>query len=163
MFTFLNYVVHLKLIYVNYNSLFFKKRKTLKIYSYIEKYRCKVKLYIIKCVSAQPWLTLCDTMDCSLPDSSVYRILQARILEWVTIPTYMYICICCGILWAIVFLVLILQGPEFVRSKRDTDVKDRLLDFVGEGEGGMIWENGIETCLGLAHFLIGSFIFLGLT
>ena len=30
-------------------------------------------------------------------------------------------------------------------SKRDTDVKNRLLDSVGEGEGGMIWENGIET------------------
>ena len=29
-------------------------------------------------------------------------------------------------------------------SKRDTDVKNRLLDSVGEGEGGMIWENGIE-------------------
>ena len=32
-------------------------------------------------------------------------------------------------------------------SKRDTDVKNRLLDSVGEGEGGMIWENGIETCI----------------
>ena len=30
-------------------------------------------------------------------------------------------------------------------SKRDTDVKNRLLDSVGEGEGGMIWENDIET------------------
>ena len=30
-------------------------------------------------------------------------------------------------------------------SKRDTDVKNRLLDSVGEGEGGRIWENGIET------------------
>ena len=29
-------------------------------------------------------------------------------------------------------------------SKRDTDVKNRLLDSVGEGEGGMIWENNIE-------------------
>ena len=29
-------------------------------------------------------------------------------------------------------------------SKRDTDVKNRLLDSVGEGEGGMIWENDIE-------------------
>ena len=28
-------------------------------------------------------------------------------------------------------------------SKRDTDVQNRLLDSVGEGEGGMIWENGI--------------------
>ena len=31
--------------------------------------------------------------------------------------------------------------------KRDTDVKNRLLDSVGEGEGGMIWENNIETCI----------------
>ena len=32
-------------------------------------------------------------------------------------------------------------------SKRDTDVQNSLLDSVGEGEGGMIWENGIEACL----------------
>ena len=32
-------------------------------------------------------------------------------------------------------------------SKRDTDVEKSLLDSVGEGEGGMIWENGIETCI----------------
>ena len=32
-------------------------------------------------------------------------------------------------------------------SKRDTDVQKSLLDSVGEGEGGMIWENGIETCI----------------
>ena len=30
-------------------------------------------------------------------------------------------------------------------SKRDTDVKNRLLDSVGEGEGGMICEKSIET------------------
>ena len=32
-------------------------------------------------------------------------------------------------------------------SKRDTKIKNRLLDSVGEGEGGVIWENGIETCI----------------
>ena len=32
-------------------------------------------------------------------------------------------------------------------SKRDTDIKNRILDSVGEGEGGMIWENGIEMCI----------------
>ena len=32
-------------------------------------------------------------------------------------------------------------------NKRDTDVQNSLLDSVGEGEGGMIWENGIETCV----------------
>ena len=30
---------------------------------------------------------------------------------------------------------------------RDTDVQNSPLDSVGEGEGGMIWENGIETCV----------------
>ena len=29
--------------------------------------------------------------------------------------------------------------------KRDTDVQNRLLDSVGEGEGGMFRENNIET------------------
>ena len=31
--------------------------------------------------------------------------------------------------------------------KRDTDVENRLLDSVGEGEGGMFRENSIETCI----------------
>ena len=30
-------------------------------------------------------MTVCDSMDCSLPGSSVHGILQARILEWVAI------------------------------------------------------------------------------
>ena len=32
-------------------------------------------------------------------------------------------------------------------SKKDTDVYNRLLDSEGEGESGMIWENGILTCI----------------
>ena len=32
-------------------------------------------------------------------------------------------------------------------SKRATDIYNSLLDSVGEGEGGMIWENSIETCI----------------
>ena len=31
--------------------------------------------------------------------------------------------------------------------KRDTDVQNRLLDSVREGEGGMFRENSIETCI----------------
>ena len=31
--------------------------------------------------------TFCDPMDCSLPGSSVHGILQARILEWVAMPS----------------------------------------------------------------------------
>ena len=35
----------------------------------------------------------------------------------------------------------------YARQKRDTDIKNRLVDSVGEGEGGMIWENSFETCI----------------
>ena len=31
--------------------------------------------------------------------------------------------------------------------KRDTDVQNRLWDSVGEGKGGMFWENSIETSI----------------
>ena len=32
-------------------------------------------------------------------------------------------------------------------SKRDTDVQNRILDSVGEVEGGMFREDSIETCI----------------
>ena len=35
----------------------------------------------------QSCLTLCDPMDCSPPGSSVHGIFQARMLEWVAIPS----------------------------------------------------------------------------
>ena len=37
--------------------------------------------------SPQSSLTLCDPMDCRPPGSSVHGILQARILEWVAVPS----------------------------------------------------------------------------
>ena len=37
----------------------------------------------VRAKSLQSCLTLCDPIDCSLPGSSVQRVLQARILEWV--------------------------------------------------------------------------------
>ena len=40
----------------------------------------------VKVLVTELCLTLFDTKDCSLPGSSVYGILQARILEWVAIP-----------------------------------------------------------------------------
>ena len=36
---------------------------------------------------AQSWPTLCDPTDCSPPLSGVHGILQARILEWVAMPS----------------------------------------------------------------------------
>ena len=40
----------------------------------------------IYCLVAKSGPTLCDPINCSLPDSSVHEIPQARILEWVAIP-----------------------------------------------------------------------------
>ena len=36
---------------------------------------------------AQLYTTLCNPMDCSLPGSTIRGIFQARILEWVAIPS----------------------------------------------------------------------------
>ena len=41
--------------------------------------------YFLESEVTQSCLTLCDPMDCSLPGSFVYRIFQARVLEWVAI------------------------------------------------------------------------------
>ena len=38
-----------------------------------------------------------------------------------------------------------MQDSKKKKKQKDTDVYSRLLDSEGEGEGGMIWENGIET------------------
>ena len=58
----------------NYTQI---KKKIL--YSLEQKYMCAKSL--------QSSVTLCDLMDCSPPRSSVHGILQARILEWVAMPS----------------------------------------------------------------------------
>ena len=50
-----------------------------------------LQIHIYTCMHAwsvsQLCLTLCDTLDCSLPRSPVHGIFQARILEWVAISS----------------------------------------------------------------------------
>ena len=58
---------------------FIHKVQSIKILGYHVVY-LKVKVLVI-----QSCPTLCDPMDCSRPGFSVHEILQARILEWVTI------------------------------------------------------------------------------
>ena len=51
-------------------------------------FRMRLRVYACVCdQSLQLCLTLCNLMDCSLPGSSVHGILQARILEWVAMPS----------------------------------------------------------------------------
>ena len=54
-------------------------------YSQFQGIRVWISLYVCVCSVAQLCLTLCDPMDCSLPGTSVYGLLQANILEWVAI------------------------------------------------------------------------------
>ena len=51
-----------------------------------DKYSLTVFLLLL--LVTQLCSTLCDPMDCSLAGSSVHGILQARILEWVAIPSF---------------------------------------------------------------------------
>ena len=46
-----------------------------------------MELLIASVLAAQPCLTLSDPMMCRLIGSSVRGILQARILEWVAMPS----------------------------------------------------------------------------
>ena len=47
----------------------------------------RIRLTVLAAKSLQSCLTLCDSIDGSQPGSSVPGILQARILEWVTLPS----------------------------------------------------------------------------
>ena len=48
----------------------------------------KYNYFFIVCAkSLQSHLSLCNPMNCSPPSSSVHGILQARILEWVPMPS----------------------------------------------------------------------------
>ena len=57
------------------------------IYTFIPlKYHTILIIVKVKMLVAQSCLSLCDPMNCSLSGSSVYAILQAKILEWIAIP-----------------------------------------------------------------------------
>ena len=61
---------------------------------YIYTHSSFICIYMCVCKVAQSCLTLCNPVDCSLPDSSVYGILLVRIPEWITVSfsrIYLYI------------------------------------------------------------------------
>ena len=73
---------------VSYTSLLFSPPK-LGFLNFLSSRVCVcVCVCVYQCVSVtQSCPTLCDPMDCSLPDSSVHGIFPARLLEWVAIPS----------------------------------------------------------------------------
>ena len=51
------------------------------------RYIAQLDIHMLCAKLHQSCLTLCDLMDCSLPDSSIHGIPQAKILEWVAISS----------------------------------------------------------------------------
>ena len=49
--------------------------------------KCELSSFLPACLVTQSCPTPCDPMDCSLPGSSVHGTVQARILEWVAMPS----------------------------------------------------------------------------
>ena len=46
-----------------------------------------VGVCVCVCAHVQSYLTLCHSMDCSLPGSSVHGVFLAGVLEWVAAPS----------------------------------------------------------------------------
>ena len=66
--------------FFNFDLIFLLERKYDK--------SCLNKQFVCVCGKLlQLCLTLCDPMGCNMPGFPVYRILQARILEWVAMPS----------------------------------------------------------------------------
>ena len=118
-------------------------RKTITLTVWIFVYKVMSLLFnmlsgFVMCVHArlfQSCLTLCYFMDCSLPGSSVHGILQARIQEWVTMPSSRgsfwprdRTCVSCLLHWQMGSLPLAPhEDSVFLVLVRDT-VKERAVD-----------------------------------
>ena len=64
-----------------------KKRKVTAAQVMLSAPNSSICIYFHSLMKVKLCPTLCDPMDCSLPDSSVHGILQTRILEWVAISS----------------------------------------------------------------------------
>ena len=81
----LSHELILLIFFIHHDSLVFTRRGHIRSYSI--DFLSEFNLTRNKVLVAQSCPTLCDPMDCSPPGSSVHGILQARILEWITMPS----------------------------------------------------------------------------
>ena len=80
-------------------------------------------LILLPAKSLHLCLTLCYPVDCSLPDSSVHGIPQARIGEWVAVSSSrgasqeeLSLCLLCLLCWQVVSLPLAPPGKALVEG-----------------------------------------------
>ena len=89
-----------------------------------------LKLMVVMVVRAQSRLTLCDPVHCSLPGFSVHGILQARILEWVAMPSSREssqgsnLCLLSLLHWQAVSLPLVPPGKPWMVAQLCKYIKD---------------------------------------
>ena len=70
-------------IYLRY---FDQEQNSFDSYKVVLEFRLVIWSCCCCCLLTKLCLSLCNPMVCSLPDSSVHGISQARILEWISIP-----------------------------------------------------------------------------
>ena len=96
-----------------------------------------IYMHVMCCAQLlQSCLLLCDSADYSQPGSSIHGILQARILEWVTMPSSRgssqpgdWTCICLHLLHCrqILYPLCYLGSPIYVSLLPQTSLPSRLL------------------------------------
>ena len=82
---------------------------------------------------------------------------QVHIRQSINIGTFLFFWQC-FFFFSFIFiswrLITLQYCSGFCKTERDTDVQNRPLESVGEGEGGMFWQNSIKTCI----LSIGTFL-----
>ena len=85
----IQYDLFSRFLLISTKTLFLKHSQVLKVKTYTHLFRGDHhSTWYMQAKLLQSCLTLCDPMDCSPPGSSVHdTILQARTLEWITMPS----------------------------------------------------------------------------
>ena len=93
-------------------------------FSFFFQLQC-VCCYCCCCLVAKSYPALCNSMDCSLPGSSVHGILQTITLQWVAVSffkgssqsrdrTQDYLEYCCNIQYIYIYIYLLIHGVQNV-------------------------------------------------
>ena len=85
-FLYINLLLIIMKLLFNNKSYFWISRVVAHVQSWWMAYLSWVRASV-HAKSLQSYLTLCNSMDCSPPGSSVHGLLQARTLEWVAMPS----------------------------------------------------------------------------
>ena len=92
--------------------------------------------------------TLCSTMDCRPPGSSVHEILQARILEWIAVPPFQGIFPAQGLNLCLLCLLHCEVGslPQAPPGKpHEFNIQFQICQLLGIGTGGQNLKSSLSS------------------